>query len=168
MTSKNNRAPLLYYVKLCTSFQSHRWFQTGVTVRKCSIWDKISYFFFVLCDLEIWGLTLKSNRAPLLYYLKLCASFQSHRWTQTGVPVRKRLIGVKIGNFLSLVTVKFDRRPWKLIGRLFYATWRFVNNFIAICVCKLELQSGNANLGRNQDFFCPMRPWNLTNDLEKQ
>ena len=53
-TSKNNRTPLLYYVKLCASFQSHRWIQTGGTVRKRSIWDKIGEFF---CPL--WPQNLK-------------------------------------------------------------------------------------------------------------
>ena len=37
MTSKNNKALLLYYIKLWTSFQIHRWIQTGVTVWKRSI-----------------------------------------------------------------------------------------------------------------------------------
>ena len=78
MTSKNNRAPLLYYVKLCASFEIHRWIKPGVTVRKPTIGVKIGDFF-VPCDLDIWHMTLKNNRAPLLYYVKLCASFQSHR-----------------------------------------------------------------------------------------
>ena len=43
---------------------------------------------FVPCDLEIWQMTLKSNTAPLLCYLKFCASFHSHPWIQTGVTVR--------------------------------------------------------------------------------
>ena len=107
MTLENNRAPLLYYTKLCASFQSHGWIQTGVTVRKRSIRVKIS-IFYVLCDLEIWWMTLKNNRAPLLYYIKLCASFQSHGWIQTGVAVRKRSIRVKISDFLSCVIFKFD------------------------------------------------------------
>ena len=38
MTLKTNRALLLFYVKLCASFQIHRWIQTGVTVRKHPIW----------------------------------------------------------------------------------------------------------------------------------
>ena len=38
---EKNRAPLLWYFKLCSSFRSHQWIQTGVTVRKCSIWIKI-------------------------------------------------------------------------------------------------------------------------------
>ena len=63
--------------------------------------------FFVLCDLEIWWMTLENNRAPLLCYIKLCASFQIHRWIQIGVTVWKRSIWVKIGNFLSRVTLKF-------------------------------------------------------------
>ena len=37
MTSKNNRALPLYYVKLCASFQIHWWIQTGFTVQKRSI-----------------------------------------------------------------------------------------------------------------------------------
>ena len=46
--------------------------------------------FFVPCDLEIWWMALENNRAPLLYYIKLCASFQIHRWIQIGITVRKR------------------------------------------------------------------------------
>ena len=45
-------------------------------------------WFFVPCDLEIWWMTLKNNRAPLLCYFKLCASFRSHWWIQTRVTVR--------------------------------------------------------------------------------
>ena len=54
---------------------------------------------FKPCDLEIWCMTLKNNRAPLLCYFKLYASFHSHRWIQAGVTVRKRLIWVKIDHF---------------------------------------------------------------------
>ena len=75
MTSKNNRAPLLYYIKLCVSFQIHRWIQTEVTLRK--------------------RMTIKNNKAPLLCNFKLCASFHSHWWIQIGVRVRKRPIWVK-------------------------------------------------------------------------
>ena len=39
---------------------------------------------------------------------------------QTEVTVRKRSM-VKIGDFLSRVTLKFDGWPWKTIGHLFYA-----------------------------------------------
>ena len=167
MTLENNRAPLLYNIKLCVLHQSHGWIKTGVTVRKCSIqvkivnflshvtlkfdrwpwkticcfkfcasfhshggiqtwvtvrkrsiWVKISNFF-VLCDLEIWQMTLKNNRAPLLWCFKLCASFHSHWWIQTGVTVRKHQIWVKINKFFSRVTLKFDGWPWKTIRHLF-------------------------------------------------
>ena len=74
--------------------------------------------FFVLCDLEIWRMTLENNWASLLYYIKLCASFQIHRWIETKVTVRKRSIRVKIGKFLSCVTLKFDGWHWKTIGHL--------------------------------------------------
>ena len=44
MTLKNNSGPFLYYIKLRTSFKSHGWIQTGVTVRKRSIRVEISNF----------------------------------------------------------------------------------------------------------------------------
>ena len=131
MTSKNYREPLLHYIKLCASFQSYRWIQTGVTVRKCSIWVKIGHFF-VPCDLEIWWITFKKNKAPLVCCLKLCASFHSHQWIRTGVTVRKRLMRVKIDNFLSCVTLKFDGWHRKTIGHLFYAMLSHVHHFKAI------------------------------------
>ena len=220
MTSKNNRAPLLYYIKLCVSFQIHRWIQTA-TLGKRSIrveigdflslvtlkfdgwpWKTIGHLFyttsssvhhfksigelklklqsgnnqfgsksaifFVLCDLEIWWMTLENNRAHLLHHNKLFASFQIHRWIQIGVTVRKRSIWVKIGIFLSRVTLKFDEWPWKTIGHFFYATSSFVQNFVPISEFKLELQSGNAQSGSNSTICRAVRPWNLMYDLAKQ
>ena len=140
LTLEKNRAHLLWCFKLCVSFHCHQWIQTGVTVRTRPIWVKIDDFivlcdldiwtmtlknnrapfnsgqnrrFFVPCDLEIWRRTLKNNRAPLLYYFKLCATFRSREWIQTGVTVRKRPIWVKINDIVSPVTLKFDKWHWK-------------------------------------------------------
>ena len=167
ITLKNNRAPLLCYFKPSASFHSHLWIKNWVIVRKRSIWVKIGDFF-VPCDLEIWRMTLKNNRAPLLFYFKICISFHSHLWNQNEVTVRKHQIWVKIGEFLSCVTLKFDRLPWKTIGHLCYATSSHVHHFIAICELKIELQSGNAQFGSKLAIICPVWPWNLTDDLEKQ
>ena len=92
---------------------------------------------FVPCDLEIWWMTLENKRAPLLCCFKLCATFHSHWWIQTGVTVRKRPIWVKFDDFQSLVTLKFDGWPWKIIGHLFNATSSFVHHFVAIGEFKL-------------------------------
>ena len=92
-------------------------------------------------------MTLKNSRTPLLCYFKLCAAFRSHWWIQTGVTVRKRPIWVKINDFFSRVTLKFDGWPSKTIGHLFYATSSFVQHFVAIGEFRLELQSGNAQSG---------------------
>ena len=59
------------------------------------------------CDLVIWRMTLKNNRAPLLCYFKLCAAFRTHWWIQTGVTVRKQLSWV-----VTSVTLTFDLWPW--------------------------------------------------------
>ena len=53
---------------------------------------------FVPCDLEILWMTLENNRA-LCCCFKLCATFHSHSWIQTGVTVRKRPIWVKFNDF---------------------------------------------------------------------
>ena len=63
--------------------------------------------FLEPCDLEIWQMTFKNNRAPLLSIIKLYASFHHHMLIQTGVTVRKRLSWV-----LTSVTLTFDLWPW--------------------------------------------------------
>ena len=148
----------------CALFQSHRWIQTGVAVWKCS---NLAIF--------LSRVTLKFERWPWkttghLFYAtsSFFTSFQSHWWIQTGVTVRKRWIRFKIDTFLSCVTLKFDRWPWKTIGHLFYATSSFVHHFIVICKFKQELRSGNIQFGSQSMIFLAVWPWNLTDDLEKQ
>ena len=109
MTLKNNRAPLLCYFKLCAAFRTHWWIQTGVTVRKCPIWVKFDGFLEP-CDLDIWRMTFKNNRAPLLFYFKLCAAFHSHWWIGETPNLGQ------IRRFYRHVTLKFDGWPWKTIG----------------------------------------------------
>ena len=113
-----------------------------------------------------WNLTydLEKHRAPLLCYFKLYASFCSHRWIQAGVTVRKRPIWVKIDDFFRRVTLQFDVWPWKTIGHLFYGTSSLVHHFVAIGDFKLELQSGNAQLGQIRRFLelCDLEIWRMT------
>ena len=59
------------------------------------------------CDLEIWQMTLKNNRAPHLSIIMLYALFHHHTWIQTGVTVRKRYSWV-----VTSVTLTFDLWPW--------------------------------------------------------
>ena len=63
--------------------------------------------FLEPCDLEIWRMTLKNNRVPLLCCFQLCAWFDCHMWIQTGVRVQKRLSWV-----LTSVSLTFDLWPW--------------------------------------------------------
>ena len=124
--------------------------------------------FFVLCDLEIWWMTLENNRAPLLYYIKLCLSFQNHWWIETEATVRKRSIRVKIGDILSFVTLKFDGWPWKTIRYLSCVASSFVHHFTAISEFKLELHSGNAQFWSKSTIFLAVWPRNFTDDPQKQ
>ena len=113
-------------------------------------------------------MTLKNNRAPLLCYFKLCASFCTHWWIQAGVTVRKHPIWFKLDDILSCVTLKFYGLLWKTIGHLFQTTSSFVHHFVAIGEIKLELQSGNAQFRSSSTIFRAIWPWNSTDDLEKQ
>ena len=63
--------------------------------------------FLEPCNLEIWRMTFKNNRTPLLSIIKLYASFHHHMWIQTGVTVWKRLSWV-----VTSVTLTFDLWSW--------------------------------------------------------
>ena len=126
MTLKNNRAPLLCYFKLCASFRSHWWIQTGVRVRKRPIWVKCVRFLEP-CDLVIWRMTLKNNRAPLLSIIKPYASFHHLMWIQTGVTVPKRLSWV-----LTSVTLTFDLWPWPFAWTSLWSLLITPENFMMI------------------------------------
>ena len=147
ITLKINRTTLLCYFKVCASFHSHKSIQTGVTVRKHQIRVKMG-IFFALCDLEIWQMILKIHTAPLLCYFKLCASFHSHQSIEIGFTVRKHQIRVKMGNFLSCLTLKFDGWPWKTIGHLFLLCYfKFCASFhshqsfrTGVTACKHSIQ----------------------------
>ena len=91
-------------------------------------------------------MTLWNNRAPLLCYFKLCASFRSHWWIQTWVTVRKHPILVKLVIFLSRMTLKFGGIALKNT-RAPFLCYSKLCPFIAIGKFKLELQSGNAQIG---------------------
>ena len=83
--------------------------------------------FLEPCDLEIWRMTLKNNRAPLLSNIKLYASFHHHMRIQTGVTVRKRLSWV-----VTSVTSTFDLWPWPFAWTLLLSLVITPENFMMI------------------------------------
>ena len=120
--------------------------------------------FFSPCDLEIWWMTSKNNRAPLLYYINLCIISNpsvNSKWSYSPETLN---LGQN-WQFLSRVTLKFDEWPWKTIRHLFCAISSYMHHFVAIGEFKLELQSENAQFGSKSVIFCPVWPWNLTDDL---
>ena len=124
-----------------------------------------NWWFFVLCDIEIWRMTLKNNRTPLLCYIKLCGSFQTHWWIQNLVTVRECSIPVKIDDFLSRVTSKFYGWLWKKKQGTSSMLLQ------ALCIISQPLVNSNwnyspetPNLGQNRRFFvlCDLDLWPLT------
>ena len=93
-----------------------------------------------------------------------CESLTRVDEIQTGIAVWKCSTWVKISLFLSCVTLKFDRWPWTTIGHLFCATSSFVHHFVTISKYKLELWSGNTQIGTK--FVLNSVTLTLTFDLE--
>ena len=127
--------------------------------------------FFVPRDLEIWWMTLKNNRAPLLCCFKLCAS----SWWRHQMETFSALLAICAGNspvhgefpaqrpLTQGFDIFFDVRPNKQLSKQSWGWWFETlspslchrNDFIAIGEFKLELQSRNAQfgLGQNPQFF---------------
>ena len=118
---------------------------------------------FVPCDLEIWWITLRNNRALLLYYAKLWASFQSHWWIQTWVIIRKRSIRVKISDFfvpcdleIWWMTLRNNRAPqsqhWldkvmvPIRCIIHYVNQRWPNSLMHICITRTQWVEINKNI----------------------
>ena len=126
---------------------------------QCSIRVKTSIFL----TKWPWNLTddiTKQYGAPFPCHFKLCGSFHSHLWIQTGITVRKRSVSVQIADISAHVTLIFGKWPQKIIGHLCHAPRSYVCQFIAICVFKLELCAGNTQIGAK--FFLSLWPWSLS------
>ena len=121
----------------------------GMTLKFCPVWP--------------WNLsnhrTLKNNRVSLLWYFKLCASFQNHWWIQTGVTVQKRSIRVKIDDVYVLCDLEISRMTLNRARLL----WHFVHNFIAICEVKTGVSvQKSPNLGKKIFELFDLAFWPLT------
>ena len=151
-----NRAPLLYYIKLCVSYQNHRWVETWDAVRKLSIPFR---FGDVLSRV-----TLKFDEWPwkLIRYLFYTMSNPSanSNWIYSPETINSG----QVDDFVSRVTLKFDEWPCKIIGHLFHPTSSFVHYLIIISEIKLEWQPENLQFGSKLIIFvpCDLENWRMT------
>ena len=92
MTSKNDRTLLLYYVKLCASFQIHRCIITGSQSGNAQFESKLAIF----CLVWPWNSMddLRKQQGNSSQQHRALCIFSSSYMNQTGVMVRKRLIWV--------------------------------------------------------------------------
>ena len=167
MTLKNNRAPPRYF-KFCVSFHSHRSIQTGVTAWKHQIRVKITVSCPVPpCKFGRWPWKIIEH-PHLLCDFKLCASFRSHLWIQTGVTVRKRPIWVMIDDFCPVW-------PWQLTDAIETQRDTYAMLIWTCCIFSKPLMNPNfsynaetPNLGQNLWIFIPCDLEILTDVLDKQ
>ena len=148
MTLKNNRAPLLCYLKLCASFRSHWWIQTGVTVENPNL-GQIRRFLEPR-DLEILGMTL--NKAKLMDLIAATGPVILLKFDPNHRFFSPCYLGIRC------MTSKNNGAPLLYYIKLFKSIGEF----------KLRLHSGNAQFGSKSTIFCPLWPWNLIGDLGKQ
>ena len=124
--------------------------------------------FFVPGDFENWRVTLKNNRTPLPYYVKFCASFQIHWWSQIWVIAWKRSSRIKIGDFFVLC----DLENWRMTLKNNRPPLLCCFNLCASFRSQWWIQTGVTVRKRpicvKIDDFLAVWPWNLTDDLEVQ
>ena len=101
-------------------------------------------------DLEIWRMTLKNNRAPLLSIIKPYAWFHQHLWIQTGVTVRKRLSWV-----VTSVTLNIALWPWPFAWISLLSLVISPENFVMI---RWWEHTGNNTNVRHSDMADKMSP----------
>ena len=115
--------------------------------------------FLEPCDLEIWRMTLQSNRAPLLCYFKLCAAYHTHWWIKTGVTVRKPPIWIKFNDFFSRVT-------WNLTDGLEKQQGTYPKQHQAVCIISSQYVNSNWSYGPETAKWvhdlCDLDLWSLT------
>ena len=128
--------------------------------------------FLEPCDLVIWRMTLKDNRAPLLCYFKLCAAFRSHWWMQTGVTVRKPPNLGQICRFLEpcdleiwWMTLENNRAPLLCYFKLcaaFCSHW-WIQTGVTVRK-NWSYSRETPNLGQIRRFFepCDLEIWQMT------
>ena len=122
--------------------------------------------FLEPCDLEIWRMTLKNNRAPPICCFQLCAWFHCHMWIQTGVRVWKRLSWV-----LTSVTLTFDLWPWPFAWTSLLTMVITPENFMMIQRWKhgekgvTDRQTDGRTDGRTENTICIAAWSQLKNDV---
>ena len=166
VTPKNNKARLLYNIKLGVLFHIHQWIQTGVTVRKRPIWVKLDDFLScVTLEFDVWPLKIIGHlfyaTSSFVHHFVAIGEFKLELQSGNSQFGSKSMIFLTVWPWIWRMTLKNNRAPL-----LFY--FKLCASFVAIGVFKLELQSGNAQFGTDSTIFKAVWPCNLTDDLEKQ
>ena len=97
MTLKNKMAPLHTMSRFMHNFKTIGEFKLELQSRNSQFGSKL--IFFIPCDLEIWRMTSKNNMAPLLYFVKLNASFQTIGGFKLELQSRNSQFGSKLAIF---------------------------------------------------------------------
>ena len=120
--------------------------------------------FLEPCDHEIWQMTLQNNWAPLQALCSILYPLVNSNWSYS--PETPNL--GQIWRFLELCDLEIWRMTFKNNRAPLLSNIKLYVSFHHHMWIKLELQCGNAQFGSNSTIFRAVRPWNLTDALEKQ
>ena len=112
--------------------------------------------FVVFCPIRPWTLThdLEKQQGTSATLLQALCIISEPSVKSNWIYNPETPNSVKIDDFWSPLTLKFDRWPWKIIGHFFY-TLSCMHHFVAIGELKLELQSGNDQFeSKSAIFLC--------------
>ena len=134
-------------------------FVLGHSISQVTSFMQLGMLCFVQCDLEIWLMSLKNNRALFVYWFKLSAFFQSHLCIQTGFTVRKCQIWAKTDNCLFAW-------PWNLMDDLEKQQGTFPKQHQALCTISSSYVNSNCSYDLEMAKWCldlcDLGLWSLT------
>ena len=98
-------------------------------------------FVFLFAFYHVWNTHYSNVIMSAMVCFKLCASFHSHHWIQTGVSIRNPPIWVKSDDCFSRVSLMFDGWPWKKNNRapflsnikLNICLVKYADGFVVVC-----------------------------------
>ena len=169
MPLKNNRTPLYTTSSFVHHSKSIREFKLELQSGNPQFGSKLAIFY------PMWPWYLMDDlrkQYGTSSILRQALRIASKPWVNSNWSYSPETLGSKLATCLSRVTLKFDRWPWKKIGRLFCTISSFVHHFKAISEFKLELHSRSAQFGSKLMIFLSRMtlkfdrwPWETTGHI---
>ena len=164
MAFKNNRAPLLCYIKFVHHFKAIAEVKLMLQYGNSQFGSKSAIFLcqgcliVFVCPVWPWNSTddLEKQQGTSSMLLQALCIIRSHQWIQTGITVRKRSILVKIGEFFCPVWLSNsmnDYQKQKCTSSILLYAFSIISKPLA--TSNLSYCPETLNSGQSQRVFNP-------------